>query len=322
VTDGQHKVKTPEELVAALAKAQPGEVIFIDPKAELDFTTLIYAEQLVLTIPGGVTVASNRGQDGSLGALLYSEAFATSPLLTTLGPDVRLSGLRLRGPDPKRRLDHHRRAFSSGRAEKDASAYYYKFPVSNGIATKFPGLEVDNCEISGFSHAGVWLSNGDRHHVHHNYIHHNQYHGLGYGISHGYGENAVSLIEYNVFDYNRHSIAATGKPGNAYEACNNVEIGHANGHYFDMHGGADRKDGTLIAGDWMKIHHNTFTLTEAATVVIRGVPQQQAEIHHNWFAHPTLEGPVRPWPCGGATHVICQENAYGREKPVVLSPGQ
>jgi len=38
VTDGRYKVKTPEELVAALAKAQAGEVVFLEPQAELDFT--------------------------------------------------------------------------------------------------------------------------------------------------------------------------------------------------------------------------------------------------------------------------------------------
>lgn len=55
-------------------------------------------------------------------------------------------------------------------------------------------------------------------------------------------------------------------------------------------------------------------------MVIRGVPQQQAEIHHNWFAHPALDRPVRPWPVGGETHVQCHDNAYGRDKPAVLSP--
>jgi hypothetical protein len=318
VTDGQHQVKTPEEFVAALGKAQAGEVIFIDPQAELDFTTLVYAEKLVLKVPGGVTIASNRGQDGSPGALLCTDAFQSRPLFVTLGPDVRFTGLRLRGPDPKRRMDHHRRSYSSGREPKDASAYYYTFPVSEGLKADHPGLEVDNCELSGFSHAAIVLSAGDRHHIHHNYIHHNQYHGLGYGVSHGYGSNSVSLIEYNVFDYNRHSIAGTGKPGNAYEASNNVEIGHANGHHFDMHGGSDRGDGTVIAGDWMKVHHNTFMLTEAVSIVIRGVPQQLAEVRHNWFAHTVAGGPIRPWPVGGETHIVCENNAYGRDKPAVL----
>lgn len=320
VTDGQYKVATVDELIAALGKAQAGEVIFVDPKAELDVTTLVYAESLVLQIPGGVTLAGNRGQDGAPGALIRSDAFQTRPLIATLGPNVRITGLRIKGPDPSRRLDHHRRAFASGRAATDANTYYYKFPVSEGITTTQPGLEVDNCELSGFSHGAIHLSAGDRHHIHHNYIHHNQYHGLGYGVVHGYGANSVSLIEYNVFDYNRHSIAGTGKPGNAYEARHNVELGHANGHNFDMHGGRDRGDGTNIAGDWLKIHHNTFVRQEQVAANIRGVPQELADLHHNWFAQTILGSPLRPWPCEGNTHVTCHDNAYGREQPVVLDP--
>lgn len=317
VTSGQYIVKTIDELLVALGKVKAGEVIYIDPAAELDFTALVYAEKLVLQVPEGVTIASNRGQDGSLGALICTEAFQTSPLFATLGPDVRFTGLRIRGPDPQTRLDHHRRAFSSGRPAKEASAYYYSLPNSNGIQTTFPRLEVDNCELSGWSHGAIHLMAGDGHHIHHNYIHHNQRNGLGYGVSHGYGEQAVSLIEYNVFDYNRHSIAATGKPGNAYEAANNVELGHAISHYFDMHGGRDRNDGTDIAGDWMKIHHNTFQLAQQAAVVARGVPQQEAEVHHNWFAHPQVKGPVRPEPTP-ENHMIVHDNAYGVEKPAIL----
>lgn len=316
VTDGNYHAKSIDELLDALGKAKDGETIFLDPAAEMDFTGLIYAEKLVLGIPGGVTLASNRGQDGSSGALLYSDAFQTAPLIKTLGPGVRVTGLRLRGPDPKPRLDHHRRAFSTGR--QDASAYYYALPNSNGIQADHPGLQVDNCELSGWSHAAVYLTTGDYHHIHHNYIHHNQRNGLGYGVSHGYGDNCQSLIEFNFFDYNRHSIAGTGKPGNAYEARHNIEGGHAISHYFDMHGGRDRGDGTNIAGDWMRVHHNTFMRADQAAVVIRGVPQQQAEIHNNWFAAREPSGAVfRPWPVGGATRVLVYDNAYGAEAPQV-----
>jgi len=86
----------------------------------------------------------------------------------------------------------------------------------------------------------------------------NQRNGLGYGVSHGYGKNISSLVECNLFDYNRHSIAGTGVPGNSYEARNNVELGASLSHNFDMHGGKGRRDGTDIAGTKILIHHNTF----------------------------------------------------------------
>ena len=43
-------------------------------------------------------------------------------------------------------------------------------------------LEVDNCEMAGFSLAAISLSASSGHAVHHNYLHHTQRQGLGYGV--------------------------------------------------------------------------------------------------------------------------------------------
>jgi hypothetical protein len=229
-------------------------------------------------------------------------------LIRAGGPDVRITGLRIRGPNPKRYLDHHHRWFAEGRGHE----YYYKFPVSVGITTEYPHLDVDNCEISAFGGSGIRLSRGDRHHVHHCFIHHCQYAGLGYGVSH---DVASSLIERNLFDFNRHSIAGTGRPGCSYEARHNVQLSTSLSHCFDMHGGADRKDGTDIAGTRIIIHHNTFRSTEEA-VAIRGVPQDTCEIFGNWFAsHVRVQGTIRT---SRRTHV--RNNAYGRNPAVVDPP--
>jgi len=317
VTEGDYRVKTIDELIDALGQAQAGQTVFLDPTGDYDCTTLVYAEKLVLEVPEGVTLASNRGQDGSRGAVLYSDAFQTSPLIRAKGPNVRITGLWVRGPDPKPRLEHHRRSFRAERGDdKVQHEYYYRFPCAMGIDSAFSGLEVDNCEVAGWSSAGVHLSGGDNHHVHHCYIHHNQYNGLGYGVCLGYAEMTV-LIEQNLFNFNRHSIAATGKPGNDYEACNNVEIGASLSHMFDMHGGRDRGDGTDIAGDRVAIHHNTFRTDQVRAVVIRGVPQEPSEIAGNWLFHAEPANAFAPWPMGGATNVDCHDNAYGRENPIV-----
>jgi hypothetical protein len=318
VTDGDHRVSALDELIAALAEAQPGEVVFVDPAGDYDCTTLVYAEQLVLEVPEGVTLASNRGQDGSRGAVIYSDAFQTAPLIRATGPNVRLTGLWVRGPDPKPRLDHHRRSFRADRGDdKVQHEYYYRFPCSKGIDSAFPGLEVDNCEVSGWSIAGIHLSGGDGHRVHHCYIHHNQYNGLGYGVCLG-SAPAVVLIDQNLFNYNRHSIAATGMPGNAYEACNNVEIEASLSHMFDMHGGRDRGDGTDIAGAWLKVHHNTFRTDRVRALVVRGTPEEPSEVWGNWLFHAAPgDAAFMPWPMGGATNLDCRDNAYGRENPTV-----
>lgn len=299
ITKGDYTVSDLDALLDALSKAKAGEIVFIPAETEIDLTARIYIEQLVLEVPEGVTLAGERGNGKCKGALLTSDALKTPEMIRAAGPDVRISGLRIRGPNAKRYLDHHRRSFG-----KDGlgPSYYYKFPTSNGITTTHPRLEVDNCEISGFSHAGVDLRTGADHHVHHNFIHHCQYQGLGYGVCHN---TASSLIEYNLFDWNRHSIAGTGRPGCSYIARHNVELGVSLSHCFDMHGGRDRKDGTDIAGTSIEIYNNTFRAPQTP-VVIRGVPQEKCDVHHNWFVkHDRPDQAVR---ASGKTEV--HDNAY------------
>ena len=276
VTQGEYTVKNVDALLEALSKAKAGQTIFIPGETEIDLTARVYIEHLVLEIPGGVTLAGDRGHSGSQGALLVSDALKTPVMIRATGPDVRVTGLRIRGPNTKRYLDHHRRSFGP---DGKGSGYYYRLPTSNGIRTEHARLEVDNCDISGFSHAGVYLTAAEGHHIHHNYIHHCQYQGLGYGVCHN---TASSLIEQNLFNWNRHSIAGTGRPGSSYVARHNVELGESLSHCFDMHGGRDRKDGTDIAGTSIEIYNNTFRAAQTP-VVIRGVPQEKCEVHHNWF---------------------------------------
>ena len=174
-------------------------------------------------------------------------------------------------------------------------------------------MEVDNCELAGWSHGAISLKAGDGHHIHHNFIHHNQYNGLGYGVSH---DQAFSLIEYNLFNYNRHSLAGTGRSSSGYEARHNIELGESLSHCFDMHGGRDRKDGTKVAGTWMKVHHNTFLAPKTA-VVIRGVPEEQAEIYNNWLYQKPDELSVR-----SDGNTVIRKNAYGLERPVLVAEAE
>ena len=304
-TKGDYTVKDLDALLDALSKAKAGQTIFIPAETVIDLTARIYIEQLVLDVPEGVTLAGDRGYGGSKGALLTSDALKTPVMIRAGGPGVRITGLRIHGPNPKRYLEHHRRSFGEGGG---GHKYYYKFPTSNGITTRYPRLEVDNCEISGFSHAGVNLLTAQGHHIHHNHIHHCQYQGLGYGVCHN---TASSLLEYNLFNWNRHSIAGTGRPGNSYVARHNLELGVSLSHCFDMHGGRDRKDGTNIAGTSIEIYNNTFRARQTP-VVIRGVPEEKCEVHHNWFLRHSEAGQaVRS---SGKTKVF--SNAYNDQPKV------
>lgn len=287
ITNGDYTVDSLESLIEALAKAKAGQVVFIPGNLIIDMTTFIYIDKIMLKIPQGVTLASDRGYNGSEGAQITSDSLDTPGMIQIDGTGVRISGIRLQGPNSKRYLDHHKRAFGPG---GPGHTYYYKFPTSRGIITKFGDLEIDNCEISAFANAGVSLQKGTGNHIHHNLIHKCQYNGLGYGVSH---DEASSLIEFNLLNENRHSLAGTGRPGCGYIARNNVDLGISLSHVFDMHGGRDRKDNTTIAGTTMEMYNNTFYSTQRA-VVIRGVPQDKCDVHHNWMpTHKDAAAAVR-----------------------------
>ncbi|MBP8954018.1 MAG: hypothetical protein KBI47_16595, partial [Armatimonadetes bacterium] len=130
-----------------------------------------------------------------------------------------------------------------------------------------------------------------------------------YGISHGVSS---SLIEFNLFDFNRHSIAGTGAPGNSYIARNNVELGTSLSHCFDMHGGRDRNDGTDIAGTRIEIYNNTFRAPQTP-IAIRGTPEETCDVYHNWF--PLHDTPAKAVRAGKQTRVF--DNAHGAEPKVI-----
>lgn len=328
---GDRIVTTEAELIEALAGAKAGQTIFIPGDVELDFTDWVFTNApFSLGLPAGVTLAGDRGLSGSRGALLKSDAFQTSPLIEVLGPDARITGLRLRGPDPDRRLAFHHRVFYEIKGDDDGSKAYYSFPNSDAIRSKFGRLEVDNCEISAWSHAGVFACGGPGYHVHHCHIHHTQRMGLGYGVC--VHMDSQCLVEFCVFQDNKHHIASSGMPGVGYEARHNLvlpltrtHLGRTGKHYgqdhlFDMHGGRDRLDGTDIAGSFLRVHHNTFVHTpEIVPVCIRGVPQEAAHVYRNWF-YAAAPGP-RVVDTGGCTEVV--DNAYGPPKQTRfgLDPG-
>jgi len=218
------------------------------------------------------------------------------------GEHVRVTGLCLEGPH-------------TGIDQVDHSVI--------GIYSAYRNMEVDNCEIFGWSGAAIGIAGtggADMQtggYIHHNYIHHCQMDGFGYGVVVSGG--AVSLIEANYFDYCRHAIAGSGVAGDGYEARYNIcgqNFIAGSSHNFDMHGVVS---GTgTIAGDTIRIHHNTFTATgplNAFPIAIRGIPRDGAYIHHNWF-HYTQAPPV--WQTGGQGNVHVTENLIGLNR--TLSP--
>jgi hypothetical protein len=70
VSKGDFTATNLDELIDALGKARAGQVVFIPGETEIDCTARVYIEELVLEVPAGVTLAGNRGENGSKGALI------------------------------------------------------------------------------------------------------------------------------------------------------------------------------------------------------------------------------------------------------------
>ncbi len=278
-TSGDFTVTTKEELLAALKNAKAGQVIFVPDGVVIDLTG-----ERNIAIPSAVTLAGTRGLNGSAGARIFTTLRQSHVLMVTAGEEVRITGLRFEG--------------AYGGREKVAEH-------SGFLGISHWGCEVDNCEIYNFNVRGIGVGVATNNiQIHHNYIHHCQRSGYGYGVS--TGSSDIHIIA-NKFDFCRHHIASGGLPGSGYEAAWNFIGPDASSHHFDMHGGRDRGDNTDIAGDWMHIHHNTFQ-GKARSVVIRGVPSQGAQVHHNWFALPVEKTVISR----GNTGVY--RNVYGPDK--------
>lgn len=287
-------------LKAALAKAQPGEVVYVADGAEIDASG-----ERDIVIPGGVTLAGCRGRGGSPGPLIKASVLDVKPtdaetqsmaasgrnsflwgLFTVGGENVRITGLRIQGPDTTIR----------------ESAYVA--PTCDAIQCDYPNLEVDNCEIWGWAHAAVALRSpcrGAR--IHHCDIHHCRRMGLGYGVCLA---AAQALIEANRFADNRHDIAGTGRAGTSYVARYNISeaddppISHA----FDMHGNHEsRRPDEIVphfAGDMVVICFNTFKSREPRDGIrIRGEPRLGVMVHHNLYENARIGAGFAP-PCRNA----------------------
>lgn len=207
-------VANTNDFLDALKTARPGDIIYIGDKAVIDVSGM---ENVIIL--GGVTLASGRGQAGSVGGLIKSTSYVPGnhdPVFKTGGKGVRITGLRFAGP---------------------SNAFGRVLPMYHGIYAAHYWTEIDNCEFWGWNYEAINTTSGTKGlYVHHNYFHHNTRIGCGYGIS---TDEGVALIEGNLFDYHRHSIASTGPEPSGYEARYNLVMEHSISHAFDMHGAAD-----------------------------------------------------------------------------------
>jgi len=155
---GDHIVTTAAEFTSAAAIAVSGEVIFIPEGSSIDLTNR------QLSIPSGVTLASNRGYHGSAGGKIYNDdqtdkcdGCTNWPPTLIMGEGCRVTGLQLVGPEPDYQVTD-----------------YNSLRTWAGVQCANDNCEVDNCEVSRWPNAITMSSGTTGGHVHHCYIHHNQ----------------------------------------------------------------------------------------------------------------------------------------------------
>lgn len=269
--DADYVVRSAAELADAADRAGSGEVIWIPGGEHLDVTDISHLDPA-----DGAVVASDRGVDGSEGALL--EATQSFNFLFKLRNDgVRISGIQFLFPITEN-LD------------------YGDYDTGTGIGVDANDVEVDNCVFRGFSHAGVEVG---RHgavqgtHVHHNSFVDNPAGGLGYGVVVFHGE---PLVQANYFDHNRHGIAADGAPDCAYRLYSNFFGPRTTMHTIDMHDGDDGHGGRrvhIVQNVVMATHY--VDGNPATGVYIRGPPHEESHVAHNQFAHPAKPDGTGEW---------------------------
>jgi hypothetical protein len=243
------------------------------------------------------------------------------PLFKSVGDDVLLQGLHLDGPfkpkdsggdkgvvalvvdrDPSyeqgrlivtdNEIEGFRNAVSVGGLVqvRDAKEYDAAYEAFYGVDC--PGT----CPRPDKSEAGKVR-------VEYNYIHNHARKGGGYGVV--VGGAAYARVTGNVFEYNNHSVAASGKAFSGYLASRNFVLQGAidhKDHHFDIHGTLD--PGHWAGGDagtYFDISSNTIRgeqdyslgFNNRKALGLRGRPTQGAQFHNNVMVHDGFDEAVK-----------------------------
>lgn len=300
----------------------PNTTILLGPKVVLDFTDA-KDDELPLRFGPCVTLRSVSGfgetetkqsarTPRSLGPLLkfgphrsnVEKVFLKVACVADRQPNdgVRISGFRLHGPSFDQQSTEEIGIHIVRCLDVEVSNMEIAGWGGQGIqvlddAEQGPGQESPN------NRPGERIGRPEQVRIFRNYFHHNQHpregifdtFAAGYGVDVHHG--AWARITENVFDFNRHAIAAAGDTG-GYEARRNLVLKGGGVHFntgftiythqFDVHGsGGNGFGGQASIQDWYS--HNAFQYRRGPAIKIRGRPRIEIDIRDNIFAHQGLE---------------------------------
>jgi len=295
--DADTVVSTVRGIEIALDSADAGEVIFVEGDTELDVT------DMHVDLPAGVTLASNRGLDGS-GATLYNTSITEHNIDAHGG---RITGLDIRGAHP---------------GDTKTSKW-----GDRGIATYGP-VEIDNCKVRGFSTAAIQCR-GQRNgtaHIHHCLICNNNGDSRGYGVAvlgnHG-RDGGVATVDHCFFENDRHSVTTDGGPGAGF-ICEHNHFSPITWRWpSDAHESDENND---HGGHMIIVRNCIFEATterfgggsDVQAHAARGPPRETGKIHDNWFFHDS-ESAAISYSGGAEGSYSVEDNHYGDDANVSYS---
>ncbi|MFC6905836.1 hypothetical protein [Halalkalicoccus tibetensis] len=297
----------------------------------------------------GQTIVSDRGVDGSAGALLYTtDRGESSPAwdggsngrgVLTMQNGSRLSGVRYRGPfhdyydDPR---------YPGYIPLDDGDSYAERQEMrreryARGIHILGDGVEIDNCEIYGWPMQAIAIGSSSivvSPHLHHLYGHDCMMVGAGYVID---VFNGHPTIEMSYFNATRHAINGFGHTECGYTLEDSVIGPSTLSHAVDMHALAENDFGDdLTAGNRVEVRRCTFTFTHGITdtatqaIAFRGYPEDEYITENCRFVHEidgqeppenvSNDGGYAPYrqvnvPHGEWHDWLFQNNQYGISEP-------
>lgn len=284
-TSGDYTVSTEAEINTALDSAVAGEVVFIEGSADITLDDHI-------VVPGGVTLASNRGEGGADGATLRGYGSDPAPIEV----NGTLEGVEVVGPVPDYLEFDDRLEYGNAR----------------GIEC-YDSANIANCHVHHYADGGINVDGAANVDVHHCEISDHPVEGLGNGIrataSGGVGERIQ--IEYNYIHTCRHEIAAFG--GSGYVIRYNVF-----GKEKFENETSDLMQPTVSEGDAgsdHEVYENLFLETDTAAIGWDEDVDSVSSITDNWFWHETESDALTSSTTSGVDASNISGNHYGLSNP-------